>query len=91
MAGLTFQHMVHMPDTVELWIGTLDEEDLIGKPKEGIEKKAGQEPEREGGWGQVLAVVKETLFWDHRIVGVTDVGPSGKKWWGMIREGESFE
>ena len=80
-----------MPTTVELWIGTLDEEVLIGKVKQEQENQSGEMQEREGGFGKELAVVKETLFWNHRIEGVTDVAPSGKKWWGMIHDGTSFE
>ncbi|KAH7371686.1 Mss4-like protein [Pyrenochaeta sp. MPI-SDFR-AT-0127] len=90
-SGLTFRNSVHMPDTVEVFVGTLDEEYLIGKVKKGEESKSGQKQEREGGYGKQLAVVQETLFWNQRIEGVTDLSPSGKKWWGMIFDGESFE
>lgn len=83
-----------MPDTLELWIGTLDEDILIGKPVAGQEGKeaAGQKVEREGGWGVILAKVKETLYWGNVVPGVTDGGAAseGKKWWGMIGKGESF-
>lgn len=88
--GLTFRNSVHMPDTVEVFVGTLDEEYLIGKVKKGEESKPGQRQQREGGYRE-LAVVQETLFWNQRIEGVTDLSPSGKKWWGMIFDGESFE
>ncbi|KAF2115382.1 hypothetical protein BDV96DRAFT_687324 [Lophiotrema nucula] len=92
-SGLTFQNLNAMPDTVELWIGTLDEEVLIGKPKSGsADSIPGEQVEREGGWSQELCQVKETLFWGHRIEGVTDIGSgvNGKKWWDMIGEGSPF-
>ena len=83
-----------MPHSLELWIGTLDEHVLIGRPAAGQEGKeeAGQKVQREGGWGETLAKVKETLFWGNVVPGVTDGGPAseGKKWWGMIGKGESF-
>lgn len=87
-AGLTFQNEEEWPGDVELWIGTLDEEVLIGKPK--AETKAGEKVEREGGLGKEICVVKESLFWENKIDGVTDQGPSGKKWWGMIGDGTPF-
>lgn len=79
-----------MPDSVELWAGTLDEEVLIGRPRAVEEGKGAGE--REGGWGTQLCDVKETLFWGNAIKGVTDggAGAKGKKWWGMIEEGEAF-
>jgi len=83
-----------MPTTTELWIGTLDEEVLIGvpEPDQSGKEARGEKVERSGGWGKQLAHVKETLFWGHAIEGVTDEGPAarGKKWWGMIHTGESF-
>ncbi|PSN68116.1 hypothetical protein BS50DRAFT_491527 [Corynespora cassiicola Philippines] len=89
-SGLTFQHLKAMPDTLELWLGTLDEEVLIGEKM--AEEKPGEEPHREGGWGQDLTNIQETLFWGHKIEGVTDGGPGAKakKWWGMIGQGTSF-
>lgn len=77
--GLTFQHKVFMPDSVERWIGTLDKEVLTGKIKSGQDTTTGEERQREGGWGKGWAIVKEALFWGHRIEGVTDFSPNGKK------------
>ena len=83
-----------MPNTTELWIGTLDEDVLIGTPlphQEGREE-SGEKVQRQGGFGSLLVQVKDTLFWNNAIAGVTDQGPArqGKKWWGMIGKGESF-
>ena len=47
-----------MPGTVELWIGTPDEEVLIGKPK--AEEKSGEKLERESRFGKKLCVVKSS-------------------------------
>lgn len=84
--------MEHMPESVELWIGTLDEEVLIGAVAQGGENEGNgvREMKREGGWGTEIAKVKETLFWGKRIEGVTDGGGGGKKWWGMIGDGTPF-
>lgn len=92
--GITFRSLAHMPRTTELWIGTLDEDVLIGTPLPGQadNEALGQKVERRGGFGALLAKVQDTLYWNNVIPSVTDQGPArrGRKWWGMIGQGESF-
>jgi hypothetical protein len=75
-------HDKREPDIVEVNVGALDEEVLIGRKDE--EKGA-----RWGGWGKVLGTPSRHIFCENEIPGVTD-GFEGDKWLRDTKDGERF-
>jgi hypothetical protein len=73
-SGLTWK-IDYVPDMVVLFMGTIDEEFLIGKKVEGSEKETplGVEFKRDGGLSKELASMNlGHLFWNNAIPGVSD-------------------
>ena len=63
-SGLSIQNLKDIPNTVELWVETLDEDVLIGRLSiSSTSSKRGEKLERIGGWGEELCRAKGTLFW----------------------------
>jgi len=79
-------------DVIEINLGALDEEVLIGKKDEGSawEDELGRHIPRIGGWGKVLGDPRYHIFCENEIAGVTD-GFGGKKWLTDRNGGKSFE
>ncbi len=76
-------------EETELWIGTLDEEVLVGRklPGSGKETSHGTEYEREGGVGEALCVEPSShTFMQNAIPGATDKR-GGLKFWRNGGEG----
>ena len=61
-------------DETEIWIGSIDEEFLVGKKVPGSEKQTekGVEVERAGGFGPILAKATKHNWMENAILGITD-------------------
>lgn len=72
-------------------MGSLDEEDLIGRKDESNawEDEVGRHVPRIGGWGMVLCTPRYHLFAENEIPGVAD-GFVGEKWLLNKKDGRSF-
>lgn len=79
-------------DRVEINIGSIDEEVLIGKKDEANawEDKYGKHVPRIGGWGYELAYPRYHIFTENEVPGVTD-GFEGVKYLTDQSSGESFK
>ncbi|KAJ5645772.1 hypothetical protein N7490_002144 [Penicillium lividum] len=69
-------------DTLDLYLGTIDERWLVGEKVKGSEKKTkhGVVAEREGSVGKELCTPSEFQFYyENAITGITDLVPGGKK------------
>ena len=69
--------MDFVPDMLVLFMGTIDEEHLIGKKVDGSEEETelGIKFKREGGLSKDLCSMKMGhLFWNNVVAGVTDHG-----------------
>ncbi|KAH7043172.1 Mss4-like protein [Macrophomina phaseolina] len=63
------------PETIEVHVGTLDEEVLIGRLVESKEEERdeyGVRQKREGGWGRELGKARWHNFVENAVPGVTD-------------------
>ncbi len=62
------------PDNTEIWLGTIDEEVLLGKKVPGSERKTerGIEVKREDGLGTALCTAMSHIWFVNAIPGVTD-------------------
>lgn len=71
-----------MPDEVVVFVGTLDEEYLMGKVIEETarETEHGKEFERAPAHGRILADSSSAgnLYWQNAVVGITDNLPGPK-------------
>ena len=64
-----------MPELIVLFLGSVDEEYLMGKKVQGSEKETemGVEFDRQGGFRKELTNMQSGhLFWNNRISDVTD-------------------
>lgn len=79
-------------DVVEINIGSLDEEVLIGEKveSEAWEDDLGRHVPRRGGWGYELGFPNYHIFTENEVKGVTD-GFEGVKWLTDRTGGESFK
>ncbi|KAL1592648.1 hypothetical protein SLS60_011064 [Paraconiothyrium brasiliense] len=77
--GLAWKSEKMMPGKIILFTGTIDEEWIMGKRKEGKETETGKEVEWEGGYGEVLCKPQVSLFWEKAIKGITDFDMGQKK------------
>jgi hypothetical protein len=79
------------PDVVEINLGALDEEVLIGKRDEANawEDEHGTHVPRVGGWGKVLCDPRYHIYCENEIPGVTD-DFGGEKWLKDKKDGKSF-
>lgn len=76
-----------MPGKVVLMVGTVDEEWVMGRRKEGEseegeeeeEEAKGKKVEWEGGFGEELCKPGISLFWENVVRGVTDFDMGQKK------------
>lgn len=69
-------------DTLDLYLGTIDEQWLVGEKVEGSEKrtKHGVTVERVGSLGKELCTPSEFQFYcENAIPGITDLVPGGRK------------
>ncbi|KAJ6002779.1 hypothetical protein N7451_005326 [Penicillium sp. IBT 35674x] len=69
-------------DTLDLYIGTIDERWLVGEKVKGSEKrtKHGVTIERVGSFGKELCTPSEFQFYyENAIPGITDLVPGGQK------------
>lgn len=70
-------------DTLDLYLGTIDERWLVGERVEGSEKTTihGIKVERRGGVGKELCTLSQfQLYYENAIPGVTDVVRGGHKY-----------
>ncbi|KAF2031552.1 hypothetical protein EK21DRAFT_63202 [Setomelanomma holmii] len=79
------------PGFVEISLGALDEEVLIGKKDEANawKDKYGTHIPRIGGWGKVLGDPRYHIYCENEISGVTDAF-CGDKWLTDKKDGKSF-
>lgn len=80
------------PDVVEVPVGSLDEDVLLGKVVgDDGEDEYGARRKRTGGWGRELAVPRGHNFVENAVPGVTD-GMAGPKYLTVGNDGKkSFE
>jgi hypothetical protein len=71
-------------ETLDLFLGTIDERWLVGEKVEGSQEKCnefGGVSERKGGFGKQLATPNQFQFWfENAIGGVTDILSGGEKY-----------
>jgi hypothetical protein len=70
-------------DTLDLYLGTIDEKWLVGEKIEGSEQKtkSGVHVKRQGGFGKELGTPSQFQFYyENAIEGVTDILEGGKKY-----------
>lgn len=81
-SSLTFRNEKE-PDRIHLFLGTVDEEALVGEKvaNSGQETECGVVWERRGGVGAALAMPNSgQLYWENSIPGVSDLLKSGKRY-----------
>ena len=81
-------------DTLDLYLGTIDERWLIGKRVAGSEKHTefGVTVEREGAVGKELATPNQFQFYcENAIEGVTDILHGGKRYLTENTHGKPLE
>lgn len=88
---LTFKYE-NQNDLIEINIGAIDEEVLIGEKteSEAWEDEHGRHVPRKGGWGYELGFPKYHIFAENEVKGVTD-GFDGEKWLTDREGGKSFK
>lgn len=91
-SSINFQYL-EGPESTELYLGTIDEDVLLGK-KTGEENTGefGPRTVREGGFGTLLCstVRSRNIWWENAIPGVTDDRP-GLKYWREVADAVRFE
>ncbi|KAI9696330.1 MAG: hypothetical protein M1820_008172 [Bogoriella megaspora] len=88
--SLTFNYK-DKPEETDLYVGTLDEECLVGKKIPGSEKDTehGVVTQREGGIGKECFESGVNFYCENAIHGITDLGP-GHKFYKMDQDGTAF-
>lgn len=79
-------------DTLDLYIGTIDERWLVGEKVKGSETKTkhGVTVERVGSFGKELCTPSEFQFYyENAIPGITDLVPGGQKF--LVENGAGVE
>ena len=85
-SGLTWK-LAFVPDMVIVFLGTIDDEHLMGRKVEGSEHQTemGIEFKREGGFcTELTAMNMGHIFWNNRIPSVTDQDMAGPKFMGSF-------
>ncbi|KAH7089156.1 Mss4-like protein [Paraphoma chrysanthemicola] len=84
-------HDMKEPNVVEINLGALDEEVLVGKRDEtnAWEDEHGTHVARIGGWGRILGTPRYHIYCENEIPGVTDTF-AGDKWLKDKKDGSSF-
>lgn len=85
-SGLTWK-LAFVPDMIIVFLGTIDDEHLMGKRVEGSEQRTetGVEFKREGGFCKELTTMNMGhIFWNNRVPKVTDHDMAGPKFMGSF-------
>jgi len=80
-------------DTLDLYLGTIDEKWLVGEKVEGSEEKTkfGVQTKRQGGYGKEFGTPSQFQFYyENAIEGVTDILKGGKKYLTENKDAEAL-